>query len=29
MDFCDELMAWEENIDIQPAFNHYGAVAYI
>lgn len=29
MDFWDELMAWKANINIQPVFNHYGAVAYI
>ena len=27
--FCDGLMAWEENMDIQPVFNHYKAVAYM
>ena len=27
--FCDELMAWESNMDIQPVFNHYKAVAYM
>ena len=25
--FCDELMAWEGNMDIQLVFNHYNAVA--
>ena len=25
--FCDGLMAWEENVDIQLVFNHYKAVA--
>ena len=24
---CDELMAWEGNMVIQPVFNHYNAVA--
>ena len=28
-DFCDGLMAWETNMDIQPVFNHYKAVAYM
>ena len=27
--FCDGLMAWEANMDIQPVFNHYKAVAYM
>ena len=27
--FCDELMAWEANMNIQPVFNHYKAVAYM
>ena len=27
--FCDGLMAWEANMDIQPVFNQYKAVAYI
>ena len=27
--FCGGLMAWEANMDIQPVFNHYKAVAYI
>ena len=27
--FCDALMAWEANMDIQPVFNHYKAVAYM
>ena len=27
--FYDKLMAWEANMDIQPVFNHYKAVAYI
>ena len=27
--FCDGLMAWEDNLDIQPVFNHYKAVAYM
>ena len=27
--FTDGLLAWEANIDIQPVFNHYKAVAYI
>ena len=27
--FYDRLMAWEANMDIQPVFNHYKAVAYI
>ena len=26
--FCDGLMAWEANMNIQFAFNHYKAVAY-
>ena len=25
--FCDRLMAWEANMDIQLVFNHYKAVA--
>ena len=27
--FCDGLMAWETNINIQPMFNHYKTVAYM
>ena len=27
--FCDGLIACEVNMDIQPVFNHYKAVAYI
>ena len=27
--FCDRLMAWEANMDIQPVFNQYKAVAYV
>ena len=27
--FTDGLLAWEANIDIQPVFNHYKAVAYM
>ena len=27
--FTDGLLAWEANIDIQPVFNHYRAVAYM
>ena len=27
--FCDGLMAWRANMDIQPVFNHYNAVAYM
>ena len=27
--FCDGLMAWRANMDIQPVFNHYKAVAYM
>ena len=27
--FCHGLMAWEANIDIEPVFNHYKAVAYM
>ena len=27
--FCDGLMAWEANMDIQPVFNHCKAVAYM
>ena len=27
--FCDGLMAWEVNVNIQPIFNHYIAVAYV
>ena len=27
--FCDGLMAWEANMDIQLVFNHYKAVAYM
>ena len=27
--FCDGLMAWGANMDIQPVFNHYKAVAYM
>ena len=27
--FCDGLMAWEANMDIQPVFNHYKTVAYM
>ena len=27
--FCDGLMAWEANMDIQPVFNQYKAVAYM
>ena len=27
--FCDGLMACEANINIQPVFNHYKAVAYM
>ena len=26
---CDGLIAWEGNMDIQPVFNHYKAVAYM
>ena len=26
--FCDGLMAWEANMDIQPVFNYYKGVAY-
>ena len=25
--FCDGFMAWEANMDIQPVFNHYKAIA--
>ena len=27
--FYDWLMAWEANMDIEPVFNHYKAVAYV
>ena len=27
--FCDELMAWEVLVEIQPVFNHYKAVTYM
>ena len=27
--FSDGLLAWEANLDIQPVFNHYKAVAYM
>ena len=27
--FCDGLMTGEANMDIQPVFNHYKAVAYM
>ena len=27
--FADGLIAWEANLDIQPVFNHYKAVAYM
>ena len=27
--FCGGLLAWEANMNIQPAFNHYKAVAYM
>ena len=27
--FCDELLAWEANINIQPIFNYYKVVAYM
>ena len=27
--FCDGWMAWEANMDIQPVFKHYKAVAYM
>ena len=27
--FCDGLMVWKANMDIQPVFNHYKAVAYM
>ena len=27
--FCNGLMAWEANMDIQPVFNHCKAVAYM
>ena len=27
--FCDGLMTWKENMDVQPVFNHYKAVAYM
>ena len=27
--FADGLIAWEPNLDIQPVFNHYKAVAYM
>ena len=27
--FCDGLMAWEANMDIQPVFHHCKAVAYM
>ena len=26
--FSDGLLAWEANLEIQPVFNHYNAVAY-
>ena len=27
--FSDGLLSWEANLDIQPVFNHYKAVAYM
>ena len=27
--FCDGLIAWEANMNIQPVFNHYKAVEYM
>ena len=27
--FADGLIVWEANLDIQPVFNHYKAVAYM
>ena len=27
--FCDGLMVWEANMDIQPVFNQYKEVAYM